>query len=39
MILIDEFRLNILLYNLISNSIKYTNGGTIKIQIKIFNQK
>lgn len=31
-------RFNILVYNLISNAIKYTNGGIIKIKAKILEE-
>ena len=38
MIFIDEARFNIVLYNLISNSVKHTTGGIIKVSIKVLDQ-
>lgn len=38
MIVIDEARFSIVLYNLISNSVKFTTGGTLKVSIKILDQ-
>lgn len=38
-VLIDDLRFGIVLYNLISNSVKHTNGGNIKVSIKLLNQE
>lgn len=35
MILIDEERLSIVIYNLVSNAVKFTSGGLIKVSVKI----
>lgn len=32
---IDDFRFEIALYNLVSNSVKHTNGGHIKVSLKL----
>lgn len=37
-IILDDSRFSIVLYNLISNGVKHTSGGLIKISIKIINQ-
>ncbi len=37
-IMLDDSRFSIVLYNLISNGVKHTSGGLIKISIKIINQ-
>jgi len=37
MIILDDSRLSIVLYNLISNAVKHTSGGLIKISMKIIN--
>ena len=34
---IDDSRFSIVLYNLISNGVKHTSGGCIKVSIKIIN--
>ena len=36
---IDDFRFGIVLYNLVSNSVKHTNGGHIKVSIKLLDQE
>lgn len=38
MILIDEERLSIVIYNLVSNAVKFTSGGLIKVSVKILDQ-
>ena len=38
-VLIDDLRFGIVLYNLISNSVKHTNGGNIKVSIKLLNRE
>lgn len=38
MILIDDARFSIVLYNLISNSVKHTYGGQIKVSVKVLDQ-
>ena len=38
MLFIDEGRFSIVLYNLISNSVKHTSGGLIKVSVKILDQ-
>lgn len=38
MISVDDARLSIVLYNIISNSVKFTNGGQIKVSAKILDQ-
>ena len=38
MILIDDARFSIVLYNLISNSVKHTYGGIIKVSVKVLDQ-
>ena len=35
---VDDARLSIVLYNIISNSVKFTNGGHIKVSAKILDQ-
>jgi len=35
LIIIDTFRFEIVLYNIISNSVKHTNGGHIKVSVKL----
>jgi signal transduction histidine kinase len=37
MIILDDPRFSIVLYNLISNGVKHTNGGHIKVSVKILN--
>ncbi len=39
MIVLDDPRFSIVLYNLISNSVKHTNGGHIKVSVKVLNQQ
>ena len=34
-IYIDDSRFSIVVYNLLSNSVKFTNGGQIKVSMKI----
>ena len=36
-VILDDSRFSIVLYNLISNGVKHTSGGIIKISIKIIN--
>ena len=38
MVLIDEARFSIVLYNLFSNSVKHTAGGFIKVSVKLIDQ-
>lgn len=38
LIFIDDARFSIVLYNLVSNSVKFTNGGQIKVSVKILDQ-
>jgi signal transduction histidine kinase len=35
---VDEGRLSIVLYNLISNAVKFTSGGLIKVSVKILDK-
>ena len=35
---LDDARFIIILYNLVSNSVKHTNGGVIKISLKILDE-
>lgn len=35
---LDDARFIIVLYNLVSNSVKHTNGGVIKVSLKILDQ-
>ena len=37
MIILDDPRFSIVLYNLLSNGVKHTNGGHIKVSVKILN--
>ena len=37
MIILDDPRFSIVLYNLISNGVKHTNGGHIKVSVKLLN--
>lgn len=37
MIVLDDPRFSIVLYNLISNGVKHTNGGHIKVSVKLLN--
>jgi signal transduction histidine kinase len=39
MIILDDPRFSIVLYNLISNGVKHTNGGHIKVSVKLLNQQ
>lgn len=38
-IVLDDSRFSIVLYNLISNGVKHTSGGLIKISMKIINSE
>lgn len=38
-VMLDDYKFTIVLYNLISNSVKHTNGGHIKISVKLLNHK
>ena len=38
LISIDDQRFSIVIYNLVSNSVKFTNGGQIKVSVKILDQ-
>ena len=38
-IVIDDNRFSIVLYNLVSNSVKHTNGGAITVSVKILDQE
>ena len=38
-IILDDSRFSIVLYNLISNGVKHTSGGLIKISMKIINSE
>ena len=35
---LDDARFIIILYNLVSNSVKHTNGGVIKASLKILDE-
>lgn len=35
LLFVDDFRFGVVLYNLISNSVKHTNGGQIKVSVKL----
>ena len=37
-VILDESRFSIIIYNLISNGVKHTNGGLIKVRLKILNE-
>ena len=38
-IILDDARFELLLYNIVSNSVKHTNGGHIKVSMKLLTQE
>lgn len=38
-VMVDDYKFTIVLYNLISNSVKHTNGGHIKVSIKLLDHE
>lgn len=34
-VMVDDYKFTIVLYNLVSNSVKHTNGGHIKVSVKL----
>jgi len=39
MVKLDDARFIIVLYNLVSNSVKHTNGGSIKVSVKLLSDQ